>query len=193
MAPYRLSQLQKLVAEALQTWRAERDKHDAPPDFFPGRPLWPYEKSAKVEAQAFRELPTIVSSRRQLDGRLKRSDPYRSTAKIGHSFYFHVKKLRLLTFLRSSAFLSDVRMAWFFQRSYELEKDLFDRKQSEYGYPLAFHRDILTRAIETLGTYCQYRADASGAEGTVRGVPEGASPATDCSGCCLLSTAPTRV
>ena len=125
--------LQRLIASALQTWRAERDKHDAPTDPLPSRAFWPYEKSEKVEAQASRELSTHAKSRRQLVERLQRFRyPYQSRAKKAPTFYFHVKKLRLLTFLQSRAFLSEVRMAWSFRRSYELEKELFDRRYCQY-------------------------------------------------------------
>ena len=144
MAAARLGKLQQFVSEALWTWLAERDTHVGPDGPVREWPPWPYVSEDKIVPRVRRELSTIAKSRRQLVRRLQRIRyPYQSTAKIRHSFYSHVKRFRLLTFLRSSEFLYKVRMAWSFHRQYELEKDLFDRKQSQDGYPLVFHRDIL--------------------------------------------------
>lgn len=140
MAAPRLSGLEQFVSEALWTWLAERDK----PVRIPERPPWPYVSWDKIAAKVSRELPTIAKSRRQLIRRLQRIRyPYQSKAKIRHSFYSQVTRFRLLTFLRSPAFLYKIRMAWFLHRHYELEKELFDQKQSQDGYPLVFHRDIM--------------------------------------------------
>jgi hypothetical protein len=144
MAAVQLGNLKQFVSEALWTELAERDKHLKSSGPVRLGPPWPYVSGDKISARVSRELSTIAKSRRQLVRRLQRIRyPYQSTAKISHSFYFQVKKFRLLTFLRSREFLYRVRRAWFFRRHYELEKDLFDQRKSQDGYPLIFHRDIL--------------------------------------------------
>jgi hypothetical protein len=140
MAAGRIGGLKRFVSEALWTWLVERDKRVGVPE----GPPWPYVSGDKIAARVSRELSTIAKSRRQLIRRLQRIRyPYQSKAKIRHSFYSQVKRFRLLTFLRSPEFLYKVRMAWFFQRHYKLEKELFEQRKSQDGYPLVFHRDIM--------------------------------------------------
>jgi hypothetical protein len=144
MAAAPVRELKPLLSEALRTWLAERDKHVGPAGPVRMGPPWPYVSGDRIAARVSRELSTIAKSRRQLVRRSQRIRyPYQSKAKIRHSFYSHVRRFGLLTFLRSSEFLYKVRRAWFFHRHYELEKELFDRKQSQDGYPLVFHRDIM--------------------------------------------------
>ena len=69
--------------------------------------------------------------------------PYGTTARLRKSFYVHVRVLGFLNFLLSEPFLYGVRSAWFSRRYYELEKELFQQRKSQYGYPQEFHRDIM--------------------------------------------------
>ncbi len=145
MAAARLGELKQFVSEALWTELAERDKHVGPAGPVREGPPWPYVSGDKIAAQKSRgNYLRLLRSRKQFVRRLQRIRyPYQSTAKTRRSFYSHVRGFGLLTFLRSTEFLYKVRRAWFFHRHYELEKDLFDRKQSQDGYPLVFHRDIM--------------------------------------------------
>lgn len=144
MAAPRLGQLKEFVSEAVQAWLSERDKNVNPADPVREGPPWPYVSGDKIAARVTHELSTPDKSKKQLVRRLKRFRyPYGTTAKVQESFYAHVKVLGLLNFLLSEPFLHKVRSAWFSRRYYELEKELFDQKKSQYGYPREFHRDIM--------------------------------------------------
>jgi hypothetical protein len=144
MAAPRLGQLKELASEAVRAWLQEREKHVGPADPIREGPPWPYAAGDEIAARVTRELSTSEKSRKQLLWRLKRFRyPYGTTAKVPKSFYTHVKVLGLLNFLLSQPFLDKVRSAWFFRRHFELEKELFQQRKSQYGYPREFHRDIM--------------------------------------------------
>jgi len=150
MAVARLSGLKRFVSEALRERVKERDKHVGSTDPVREGPSWPYVTGDKIAARVTREQGTPEKSRKQLIRRLKRfrypyitSHPYGPRNTRGKSFYRHAQGLGLLDFLLKPPFLWEIRRAWFFRRHYELEKQLRDRKQSQHGYPLAFHREMM--------------------------------------------------
>ena len=144
MAAPRLDQLEQFVSEAVRTWLKERDKHEGPADPVREGPPWPYVTGDKIAERVNREQGTLEKSRKQLAWRLKRIRyPYGTRATVKKSFYTHVKALGLLNFLLSESFLCKVRAAWFFRSHHELEKEYFQRRKSQYGYPREFHRDIM--------------------------------------------------
>jgi hypothetical protein len=144
MALPRLDQLEQFVSEAVRAWLKERDNHVDPADPVREGPPWPGVAGDKIAARVNQELSTSDKTRKQLIYRLKRIRyPYATTTRVKKSFYIHLKGLGLLTFLLGKPFLDKVRSAWFFRRYYELEKELFRQRKSQYGCPREFHRDIM--------------------------------------------------
>jgi hypothetical protein len=158
MAGARLGAVERFVSEALQAWLKERDKDVKPGDPVREGPPYPYVSGDESAARASREQGTPEKSQRQLVRRLKRFQypyvaphPYAVKIRSGKSFYRHVRSLGLLNFLLEPPFLWEVRKAWFFHRHYELEKRRRDRKKSQHGYPLAFHREMMLAIASHLG------------------------------------------
>jgi hypothetical protein len=141
----RLNDLQQFIKKAREAWDEAQDQfRDKFPGVAPQAPPWPYVVGDEIAATVTQELSPSDKIRKQLIYRLKRIRyPYGTTARVKKSFYIHLKGPGLLTFLLSEPFLDKVRSAWFFRRYYELEKELFRQRKSQYGYPREFHRAIM--------------------------------------------------
>jgi hypothetical protein len=150
MADAQLKQVKQFMSEAIQLSQKDREKHAHPADPVRDGPPWPYVSDDKTAARVSRELSTPEESTKQLVARLEAFRyPYEpprplETASQGvGSFYSHVESLGLLDFLLTPPFLWDVRRVWFFRRHHDLELGQRFEKKSQYGYPVAFHREMM--------------------------------------------------
>jgi hypothetical protein len=150
MADAKLKQVKKFVSEAIQLDKTDRDKNVHPADPVRNGPPWPYLADDEIAVRVSKELSTPEKSREQLIARLKAFRyPYHTwpfhgeLSQGGATFYSHVEGLGLLDFLITSPFLWDVRRVWFFQRYHDIELDQRYEKKSQYGYPVAFHREMM--------------------------------------------------
>lgn len=145
-----LKQVKRFVAEAIQVSQKDREKNVRPGDPVRDGPPWPYVSDDKIASRVSRELSTPEESRKQLVERLEAFRypyqawrPHSEVSQGVSSFYSHVESLGLLDFLITPPFLWDVRRVWFVRRHYELESEQRFQKKSQYGYPVAFHREMM--------------------------------------------------
>jgi hypothetical protein len=150
MADAQLKQVKQFMSEAIQVSQKDREKHVRPGDPVHDGPSWPYVSDDKIAARVSRELSTPEESRKQLITRLETFRyPYEAWRPGGTvsqgigTFYSHVESLGLLDFLLTPPFLWDVRRVWFFRRHHDLELEQRVEKKSQYGYPVAFHREMM--------------------------------------------------
>jgi hypothetical protein len=150
MADAQLKLVKQFMSEAIQLSQKDREKHAHPADPVRDGPPWPYVSDDKIAVRVSRELSTPEESRKQLTTRLEAFRyPYEAWRPDGTvsqgvgTFYSHVESLGLLDFLLTPPFLWDVRRVWFFRRHHDLELEQRFEKKSQYGYPVAFHREMM--------------------------------------------------
>lgn len=141
------SRLKEFIAEALQI---EKEKMVAyarrfdtmPPHGWPASPYWDY---GTVGPAVSKELGGLEKSIREIKWRLKRFRyPYRGgRGKKPKTFYERAEILGILDALLRPPLLSDIRSFWWFRKYNQRELELNQEKKSEYGLPMAFHRQLL--------------------------------------------------
>lgn len=90
------------------------------------------------------QIGSVDASREEILRRLKGFKyPYPAGTKKGTTFYDHVAKVGLLDFLITAPFLYVVRLVWNLQAVHPLEQAQHKQEVSEYGHPLAFHRELM--------------------------------------------------
>jgi hypothetical protein len=146
--------LQALITEALEIERARTQ------DFsrrFPGVPqlwpAWPYWDFGPITSRVTKELGGQSKSVREIRWRLKQFEyPYpHSVARKPTTFYQHAKSMGLLGILLNPPLLFEIRSFWWLQRQSNCQRDVKTQKKSEYGYPLAFHRELVFQLAAHIG------------------------------------------
>jgi hypothetical protein len=101
--------------------------------------------------KALAQVGSVDASREELLRRLKGFKyPYPHGTKKGATFFDHVTKIGLLEFLTTAPFLYVVRSVWQLQLIHPLEREQYEQKISEYGYPLAVHRQFMYEVVNDL-------------------------------------------
>ena len=141
------TKLKEFIAEAIQLEK-ERMAADArrfvamPPRVWPAWPYWDY---GTVSPAVSKELGKPGKSAREIVWRLKRFPyPYcGGRGKKPKTFYQRAEILGILDALLRPPLLSEIRLFWWFQKCNQRELELNQEKKSEYGLPMAFHRQLL--------------------------------------------------
>jgi len=162
MAAVRLGELERFVSEALELETKERLKHQHPAD--PVRVAIPFPEISedKIAAAVSRELSTPKHTQEQLLARLHGlqypyAPPNQQRQKAG-TFYQHVQKKNLLTFLLGPPFLGEVRSVWFLRLHHQLLAEHRHDKKSQHGYQVAFHQEMLSTLTNQLRKVCTIAA-----------------------------------
>jgi len=139
--------LEEFIAEALQL---EKERMAAGALRFDGMPphvwpAWPYWNYGTVSAAVSKELGGPEETVSEIVWRLKRFRyPYHGEkGKRPKTFYQRAEILGILDALLRPPLLWDIRSLWWFQKYNSCELELKQRKKSEYGLPMAFHRQLL--------------------------------------------------
>jgi hypothetical protein len=139
------TRLQELIHEALDASMAERQGFqerfaEAPVAVGLGYP----HPHTRVDLFAPKEVDSLAHTKRMLIERLKKFQyPYPDGNKAHKTFYLHLKDKGLLDVLLNLPLIFEIQSEWFFRRYYERERKSFDRGESQHGYPLAFHREMM--------------------------------------------------
>jgi hypothetical protein len=149
----RTSDLKRLIQEALHAWEEEQDNFRSKfPAVPPAGPPWPFVGQGKITERVLREQGTLEQSQEKLLERLKRFKyPYPEGNIRGRTFYDHLKDLGLLSVISSPELITVIRQAWILARYHELELELRAKRQSQYGYPMEFHRKMMNEIAGHLG------------------------------------------
>jgi hypothetical protein len=138
--------LKTLITEALEIERERRQafsrRFPNVPQLWPAYPYWDY---GTIASAVTKELGSPDKSIKELRWRLKQFQyPYpRSVARKPTTFYQHAKSIGILRDLLKPPLLSDIRSFWWFQRHNSYKRQFINDEKSEYGYPLAFHRELV--------------------------------------------------
>jgi hypothetical protein len=137
------TRLQELIGEALEIAKAQReDLSRRIPEVAYEWPPWPFWDWDPLGAAVSKEVGTTGQSVSDIVWRLKRFHyPYELGAKNPKTFYQYAQSNGVLNLLTSAPLLSDIRRFWWAQLYDSYQAKL--GKKSPYGYPLAFHRDLL--------------------------------------------------
>jgi hypothetical protein len=108
-------------------------------------PAWPYWDIGPVSSAVSKELGEPEETVSEIEWRLQRFRyPYRGgRGKKPKTFYERAEILGILDALLEPPLLSDIRSFWWFQKYNQRELELEQEKKSEYGLPMAFHRQLL--------------------------------------------------
>jgi hypothetical protein len=162
MPDAQLKQVKRFVAEAIQLSQKDREKDVRPGDPVSVGPPWPYVSDDKIGTRVSKELASPEESQKQLIARLEAFRyPYEAWRPHGEvsqgvgTFYSHVKSLGLLDFLITPPFLWDVRSVWWSRRYHDIELEQRLDKKSQYGYPVAFHREMMLAIAAHLARICK--------------------------------------
>jgi hypothetical protein len=138
--------LNKYVVEALRIEKAKIEEQVkklqglAPPAW----PAWPYWDAVTVGTTVSKELRTPEDSIREITWRLKQVRyPYQGgTTRNRKTFYRLAKSRNILIRLLEPPLLGEIRHFWWLQKYDEGINLLKTAKKSEYGIPLALHREL---------------------------------------------------
>ena len=161
MADAQLKRVKQFVEEGIQLSQKDRNKNVHPADpVHEGLP-WPYSDD-RIAPRVSKELSSPEESRKQLIARLEAFRypyeawrPHGEVSQGGATFYSHVETLGLLDFLITPPFLWDVRHVWWFRRYDDIELEQRQEKKSQYGYPVAFHREMMFAIAAHLTRICK--------------------------------------
>jgi hypothetical protein len=149
----RLSDLRRFIKRAWEAWYEEQDQfREKFPGVAPQGPPWPFIAGDKIAERVSSEQGTLNQSRRKFLARLEQFQyPYPEGNLRKATFYNHLKDLGLWGLLSSRDFIIVIRWAWFLWTYHELTLELRVKKQSQYGYPLEFHRKMMLEIAGHLG------------------------------------------
>jgi hypothetical protein len=155
MAAVRSEELERFVSEALELEAKERLASQHPANPFQGGIPFPEISEDKIAAAVSRELSTPEHSQEQLLARLHGLQypyaPPNQQRPKAPTFYQHVQKTNLLTFLLEPPFLWEVRIVWSFRLHHKLQAEHRHDQESQYGYQVAFHREMMSALTKQLG------------------------------------------
>lgn len=160
------TKLKEFIAEALQI---EKEKMAAgtrgfapmPPPAWPASPHWDY---GTVGPDVSKELGGLEESIQEITWRLQKFRyPYRGgRGKKPKTIYQRAEILGVLDALLRPPLLSEIRSFWWFQKYNQRELELNQEKKSEYGLPMAFHRQLLFRLSAHLSELEKIAGDHEG-------------------------------
>lgn len=106
--------------------------------------FWPHASRDLLVPLAVAELGSAEKSKREIIDRFSRIRyPFPEGTKSGKTVLDHLKSSKLVDVLLTPPMLWQIRMVWQFQRYFELQRELRNKKHSQHGVPLDFHREML--------------------------------------------------
>ena len=136
----RIGPLKQLIQEALAA-REELKSGEAPSVDGISLPF------LKVDLNASKIATELGPPKRSAELFIKRLHafqyPYPHGTKKNTTFYTHLEKLGLLQFFLTPSFLRTIRLAWQFRLFFDLEQEQHKKSISQYGHPIAFHRELM--------------------------------------------------
>ena len=130
------------ILEALQEWQQNLKPLPAPAPVSVG-PGWPYVDTGLVGARVQAELGSLNDSIREIERRLKQFlYPYELGPKRQKTFYQYVKSQWVLESLITLPLLWHITFFWSLERMDEHQSKILKLRNSEYGLPLAIHKEL---------------------------------------------------
>jgi len=142
-------QLVRYITEAHAAWHGKQEELR---DKFPGIDfpafVYPYQPSEDpITPRVIEDSRTREDIWRHFKWRMTRvSYPYPKALErksAPETIYQVVQKKKLLTLLQSQALITQIKLTWFLEDCYVLEKRVHDRNLSKHRYPLRFHRNVM--------------------------------------------------
>lgn len=160
MARLSNKELYSLIEEAYAAWHAEQEqqKRRFPAVAVPLNlaSIWPHKLAGDPIAQQLNAKPLSAEEiRRKLRWRMQQVQypyPGSSRKKSSETIYQVVRKRGLIDALLDSKLIEQVRLSWYLDRYFYLERHFRGAKQSHHGYSLTFHRNAMKEIASHLLT-----------------------------------------